>query len=86
MRKAHDILKWIAIAVPIFMTFSFLIGFYDSAIDLAYEFIGEGNYGIFTWIGVITELIIGIIVGLGISLLCLFGLAIHFFRTMHSNE
>lgn len=86
LRKAPDILKWIAISVPIFTTFSFLIGFYDSVIYLSYQLEEEVSYDIFTWTEVIGELIIGITIGLGVSLLCLIGLAVHFFRTLEPAE
>lgn len=94
IRKAPDILKWIAIAAPTFMTFSFLIGFYDSFVDIGYMALStEDNYTKYIlrnigydFLDIISELILGIIIGLCVSLLCLVGIAIHFFRTMHNNE
>ena len=82
LNKASSILKWIAVTSPIMMALGFLIEFYDSLYQIGIR----GEFGLESWIGIVSVLILSSTIGLGVSLLCLVGLAIHFFRTMNSNE
>ncbi len=80
IRRAADILKWVAFVSPTLMLFSCLISLYSSLIKMGIR----GDFTIGAWAGPIGELLISTIVGFGVSLLCLIGIAIHFFRTRNS--
>lgn len=80
IRRSADILKWVAFVAPTLMLFSCLISFYSRLIELGIR----GKFTIDVWAGPIGELLISTIIGFGVSLLCLIGIAIHFFRTRSS--
>ena len=77
IRRAADILKWVAFVAPTLMLFGSLISLYSSLIEMGIR----GEFTIDAWAGPIGELLISTIFGFGVSLCCLIGIAIHFFRT-----
>ena len=80
IRRAPDILKWIAFVAPILMFFGCGFSFYNSLDEIGIR----GEYTMDEWVGPISEIVISTIFGFGVSLLCLIGIAIHFFRTRNS--
>lgn len=80
VRRATDILKWVAFVAPTLMLFGCLISFYNSLNKMGIR----GEFTIVAWAGPIGELLISTIIGFGVSLLSLIGIAIHFYRTRHS--
>ena len=80
VRRGAYILKWIAFLAPALMFIGSAVSTYVWLIEVGMS----GEYKVAAKVNHIGEFIISAIMGFGISLLCLIGIAIHFFRTRNS--
>ena len=82
LRRAQSILKWIAVVAPTTMLFGFTIHFLAAYTEMAMR----NPVDFESWTALSLDVLGGLVIGLGVSLLCLIGVAIHFFRTSGNND